>query len=161
MRSCYPWPYGDIWRAAVVLHHQKASTKVNQTFCFKARWPFLWWKRQEILFQGTGGRHRDANYVIRAILQPIWTKQDADCSGTLEKMGVTGTWFSRKNTKPPVHRGERLAGGATGVQSSHLSKLIQRGAAEYADVFNGQSSQRKTPKQRAGLLQRCWRQEWK
>lgn len=105
MRSCYPGPDWDIWRAAVLLHQQTASPKVNQTFCFKTHLPFLWWKRQEILFQGSGGRHRDAYHVIRAILQPIWTKQDADCSGTLEKMGVAGTLFSRKNKKPPVLRG--------------------------------------------------------
>lgn len=51
--------------------------------------------------------------------------------------------------------------GVGGDWSSHLSKLIQCGASVDAEVFNGQLSQRKTPNQRAGLLQRCLRQECK
>lgn len=157
MSSCYPWPDWDIWRAAVLLHWGTASPKVNQTFCFKAYLPFLWWKRQEILFQGTGGRHGDANHVIRTILQPVWTNRMLIAQGLWRRWGSPGPCFHGR-TRSHQFSGGEAGRGPTGVQSSLLSNLIQRRVAVYAEDFNGQLSQRKTPNQRPGLLQRCLRQ---
>lgn len=38
-----------------------------------------------------GNQRRAANHGMSAIPQPVWTEQDADCSGAVEKTGVAGT----------------------------------------------------------------------
>lgn len=115
--------------------------QTDKQTCFEARLTFLWGKGQDIRLWGTCGRHR-------AIPQPVWTDQEADCSGTLEKMGFAGTWYSGKERKPPVHQA-RGSKGPPRVQSSHLSEPIQQGARGNTQVFNGQLSQSETPNQRA------------
>lgn len=53
------------------------------------------------------------------------------------------TWFLQKDGKPPVHQGRGWK-RATGVQSSYLSKPIQRGAAANVEGLIGQLSENET-----------------